>query len=659
MTLNLDYEFLFLGRDESIFSENYVCDFLEESGEKAGYIFANVEIKNNPSDAEVIGVSIYETMQREFFKNLSLDPYERFEATLKELNRILKEFKAQRESSYIGDMNIIVGAFVGDTLFITQTGEAEAYLVRKRYLSIISDGLNDEKDDDVFANIASGKIENGDFVFLSSTRLLRYISKNDFTSIIKKGNVQATLTDLRDLIFTEVLGKLSVVGVNFSQDIVSETLEMNENRIEEVLEIDNGEEFVHEENVLTVDDLVSSSKKRELRNKKYLNISAFSSKFKNLFSSFSGSKIESKNKLLIALLGIISILVISIVIASATSDKRKEAESLEKVLEGVQTKISDAKTKGDYDKETAIALLDKAFDEAMEVHKSGYLRDSANLYLAEIENVRDSLDNVTRVSDLAEYVDLSDRLGSNSAKGFAVLGDRVFIYNTHDLLELVLNEMQDSISIDSEEQIISATGFDSRGSVVFLTESGKLIEYRDGAVSYMDTEDGQFKPAVSLADWGDRIYLLDDKIGQIWKYTYKTNKNEFSIAESYLADVDARLIGAKDLDIDASIYLLAANGEILRYYGGQDASLSIYNEPFNSFSSANKIYTRDTLNKVFVLDGENSRLFVFEKDDSTGRLNYLSQYLFDGIDSVDDFYVNNEGNKIYILALNKVYELSI
>ncbi len=59
MSLRTQYEFLFVGRDEDSFVENYAYD-LGEGGEHSGKIFINLEIQNNQAEAEDIAKKLKE-----------------------------------------------------------------------------------------------------------------------------------------------------------------------------------------------------------------------------------------------------------------------------------------------------------------------------------------------------------------------------------------------------------------------------------------------------------------------------------------------------------------------------------------------------------------------------------------------------------------------
>ena len=122
MSSKLQHEFFFVGRDEGSFVENYAYD-LGESGH-GGKIFINLEIQNNPAEAEALGDSIFDSMRRAFFADTDKDPYVRFEEAIKAVNKVLAEKKEHKVSKFIGNLHIIIAAIVGNDLFLTQCGDA-------------------------------------------------------------------------------------------------------------------------------------------------------------------------------------------------------------------------------------------------------------------------------------------------------------------------------------------------------------------------------------------------------------------------------------------------------------------------------------------------------------------------------------------------------
>lgn len=680
MGIRINYEFLFAGKDESGFLENYTYDLFQDHGEKSGQIFISIEVQNNPVDAEEIGNLLFETMQKVFFEDVSLDPYERFEVSLKAMNEILSEFKSQKNSGYIGNLNMIVAAIVGEALYLSQCGDAEAYLIRKHYVSVVSDGLNDESsEDDVFSNIASGSVEVGDFILFSSTRLLRYISKTDLGVCLHKNDINKSLAEISDVISTEMLGRVALTGILLSEsvedDFVVEGDRILDDSFDDKSEFNDESEFVSEESFMRADEsmldegrkMVASKDKKQIR-KRFNYLPSVKNSFlrffekKNNNSSSIGvsnkSGFKGKGKVLIALVIVIVLLIGGVFFVNSQNVKRAELAKLETTLAGVQTKISEAQTKGSYDKENAVIILDKAYSDALEVLNSGFFREKANLYLVQIEDTRDSMDNVKRVENPTVLADLSAKRSDISALGFVELGDRVFVYEYNALYELVLDQIQDPITIDDEESVIAATGFDDRSSIIFLTKSGKLIEYLDGTLSFMDTVDGTFHKAVALDDWSNKIYLLDPVSNQIWKYTYKGSSEKFGESEPYFVADSVDISSSVDLAIDASVYVLNMNSDIYKFYGGQKAEFYIQNPPFNSFDDPSVIYTNDKLDQVYVLDGQGARVFIFDKDLETGNVIYQSQYLFEGVGELRDLYVDADAKKLYVLSSSKIFEVA-
>ena len=590
MALKAKYEFLFVGKDDNSFLENYAYDLFQEYGDKSGQIFINLEVQNNPVDAEEIGQAIFETMQKVFFEDVGRDPYDRFEGALKSVNGILAEFKSQKASGYIGNLNVIITAIVGDTLYLAQTGDAEMYLGRKRYISVISEGLSDDatEDGDVFTNIANGSIEPGDFVLTSSARLLRYISKTDLAKALSGKDVVKDLDEVKDVISTEMLGRIGLTGIKFETatesdvesvekgvDTATKTiLEASEDHISSEKESITGKFITAFKGYRRKKDQVYQGGGGSFFEGVFDKIKGF---FKGLFSGGFG-----KDKILAALVLVIVVLLVAIFIAKSNMATRAQLEKLDDVLVTVQEKISEAETKGTYDKDQAKEILNKAYDDAMTVLNSGYYREKAILKLNEIDIVRDKLDNVNRVEAPTVYADLTTKQADVNALGFVEFADRFFVFETNALYELVLDQVQDPLTIDDEETVIAAAGFDDRSSAVFLTKSGKLIEYKDGTMSFMDTDDGVFRMGVAIEDWGNKLYMLDPASSQIWKYTYKGTRDRFGGAEAYLGEGED-MSNAIDLAIDGSVYTLKENGDVNKFYSGNKVDFYINDAPFNAF----------------------------------------------------------------------------
>jgi hypothetical protein len=291
----------------------------------------------------------------------------------------------------------------------------------------------------------------------------------------------------------------------------------------------------------------------------------------------------------------------------------------------------------------------------MEVLSSGHFREKASILLEQIEETRDSLDNVKRIEDPTLLADLTEKRSNISALGFVENNDRLFVFEYNALYELVLDQVQDPITIDEEETVIAATDFDDRDSIVFLTKSGKFIEYKEGTLSFMDSEDGAFHKGVAIEDWSNRIYLLDPDSNQLWRYTYKATQDRFGVADQYTSEGDLAL--AKDFGIDANVWFLTSDG-VDKYYGGVKEDLIISKAPFNAFVDPVKMLTDENMVELYVLDSD-GRILVFYKDENTGNLVYSNQYVIDGIGEIRDFTVDLNAGRMKVLTATSVYEFDL
>lgn len=672
MALKANYEFLFVGRDDNSFLENYSYDLFQEHGDKSGQIFINLEVQNNQVDAEEIGRIIFETMQSRFFEDVERDPYERFEVALRATNDALNGLRKEKSSGYIGNLNIVIAAILGDVLYLNQSGDSEAYMIRKRYVSVVSEGLSDEagESEDIFSSIASGKIESGDFVLFASTRLLRYISKTDLAKCVNRRSIMESLNELREVVSTEILGRVGLTGIMFDTATAEDLSELKDEPDEanrSLLE-SHASETVKEKESLTGRFFTAFKGFRRKSKESSSFDGGGDSTMGGGFGAIGGrlkgfgeglfTRGFGKDKILALLILVIVVLFVGIWIAKDNMATRSEIEKLDKILLTVQDKVTEAETKSSYDKEKAKEILDQAYMDALSVLNSGYYREKAKLYLMQIEVARDKIDNVQRIDQPKVYLDLTTKRSDVNALGFVEVKGKNYVYEYNSLYEIVLNQLQDPITVDSKETVIAAAGFDDRNSVVFLTKSGKLIEYKDGTVSFMDTEDGVFHKGVAITTWGNRVYILDPSSNQLWRYAYKGTMDKFGAAEGYLAEA-LDLSKAQDVAIDSNVYILSNNGDITKYYAGNKAKFYINNPPFSNFKDPRIIYTNEKLNDIYVIDAKESRIFVYTKDPKTGNVEYKTQYLFVEAGELRDLYVDADAKKMYVLTPTKIFEVGI
>lgn len=659
MSLRTQYEFLFVGRDEGNFVENYAYD-LGEGGESSGKIFICIELQNNPAEAETIGEVIFDTVRKVFFLDPEKDAYVRFEDAIKAVNRELNQIRSEKSSGFIGNLNVVVSAIVGSNLYITQTGEAEAYLIRKRLCSTISEGLAEENNKDVFANIASGSMETGDLVVLSSTRLLRYIGKNDLAKVFFVKNLVASLGELKEILSSEVVSKMGLIGVSAGESAAFS--EQEKGKIVAHLEKEEvssyGEETAKigvmnsmKENVSKLSSMLDDLKKRMASVQK---TAAARTESVGVRRGSSSQYKWTKDRILAVTIVSILVLTAGVFWLKNRANEQQTIDNYTKVLTEVQDTVASAETTGQYNKEQAGEMLTQAEKKALEVINSGYLRGKANEMLQLIRDSRDKLDSVLR-PEAKVLADLSQKRPNVSALGILALKGNIYAYEYNALYPIITDKVQDPLTIDENETVVTGTTYDDNDSLMFYTKSGKIIEYKDNRMTYVDTADGKFHAGVAVQAYGNKLYVLDSAGNQIWRYTRRRDK--FDAAEAWNVNADVK--NGVSMAIDGNIYVLNADGFITKLFSGNKEDFPVKKPPINGLTKPTKIFTQLDMSQVYVLEPSTSRVLVYYKDEASGGATYSSQYVFDELTDLRDVYVDKDTNKMYLLDGSKIYTVNL
>lgn len=674
MAFKIDHEFLLLGRPGTVFTKNYFYEWDDGLGGDSTQLFLNFMCDQPELPAEEIGGALFEIMKNYFFVGLERDPGDRFEDVLKEVNHAIQQREADLDRSLFSHLHVIPAVVNRGVLYLSQSGAAEAYLVRRRFVSVLSDGLSDPaQSNELFFNIASGELVAGDLLLFSSGRLLRYISKSDLARVLSDesslDSAMRTLSHRVSLDLDEVLSLFAVaVGheVLITADAQDASQGSSKKRVFPVIKwrevsdrmklhlgrlIPQKEKSAEPQNAPLPHDVrephdASGSPAAPQRT------SVASDRLKDLLLEWREMK---RDRILMALALLVILLVGGIYLVRQQGQKQQYLEELEDQLAQVETDLRTAQTTGAYDKESAKILLDEAETLALQVLNSGYLRGKATEYLTEIETQRDQLDNVTRLANPTLFVDLSLVDPSMNALGLVPMGDDLYVYEYNQLYQIILDEIQSALTIDSEEVVIDAEYDDENEALLFLTKSDRIIEYQDGQFSFVDTDDGAWHSAVDMELYNNRIYLLDPTEGQIWRYY--AQRESYSGSEAYLAE-GGSVVDGVSFAIDGSIYVLNEAGDLVKFLSGEQQTFTISKAPTSDLSGSTKVYTEFEMFQVFVLDPSDNRVVIYNKDSKTGNLVYSAQYVLENVGELRDIYVDKEASRIYVLDATKIYEVS-
>lgn len=672
MALTYESDFIFIGKGDESFLENYSYELSADPAALQGKIFMALEILNNMTEAEDIGEAVFANFKQKFFDSGATDPYERFEEALKAANQTIETLKEEKVSRFIGNLNVTIGAVMNGNLYISTAGDAEVYLVRKRFVSVVSEGLAEDAKGETFANIANGSLEPRDTVIFSSSRLLRYITKSELGRVVGEvsghGKISLALSDLQDFIMAEILGRSALIGVYMEERAEDgEEISMEEERkgvigggvrgifgkiAEWMPGISLGGKIkflsVLKEKILRgMPAAVSAGKS---------GAGAAGSAIRRAASKLPKINFHErmpKKHILLAAIALGVLLVTGIFwLKTRGETKRAIAEQQTKLNHAIEL-INDASTVGQFDKPKASELLASAEKETLEVLNSRYLRSDAVKTLDEVRSVRDSLDDIKRITNPTVLADFSEKRANVSALGFMALKDRLYGFEYNALYEVVLDKLQDPLTINDIETVILGTPFTETNSLLFLTRTGKMIEHIAGQFVFIPTKDGIWKKGVDMKTYNERLYILDPERNQIWRYTHR--RDSFDAGEAYNQNAD--LSKAVSIAIDAAVYVLNSDGTITQLYQGQKQDYPLRRAPLNAITAPAKLFTGSDLNHLFVLEPATSRVILFRKDPKNGGAQYQSQYVFEKTGTLRDLTVAD--NRLYVMDDKKVYFVNL
>jgi len=639
-------EELRLGTDHQTLLRSYsfAIDATDETPREE--VFALIELADMPANGEAIIKTICSTLKELCFLDQQTDPYDRFETALKEINAVVSEARDSLPNKTLGRINAIVGIISGKDLHLTQAGDAEAYLVRKGTITTITEGLTPDDAVDAFTNIASGKVENHDKLVLASERLLRYATKNEITKIFSPHkDIGLGLEELDEIIVLEGAQTTGVLALDIVTPAVaarSETAPAFGLPTEGIAgdvsrQLERGLAWMR-------DRLPEGT---HIPGTQGLNV--------------------DRNYVILGFLVAVILVILSVSWSLSSERNSVKLEEVKTVLASVQENIDVAKLRRNIgDKTTAYERLTEAEQMANDLVKSGLALEEADARIAEIKSIRDELDNIRRFTELTPVADISAKDAAVSLVGLDDFHGRKIAYDAHNLFDITLDEVSDPAVIDAISAIRSGTYFADRDSLVFTTVDGKVIEWRDGALTIADTEDETWKSSVDIGTYASFIYLLDPVNNQIWKYNRK--RDSYSGATDYNQNAD--LTKAVSLTIDGDIWVLAndndadMSNDIIRIRKGEKQALTIKDLPEDVMDSPSKIYTNENMKFVYVLDQNNGRVLRFYKDPPDAgvdnkQLIYNTQYLFEGMTDLRDFWVDDAEQKMSIITAQGLYEVSI
>ncbi len=199
-------------------------------------------------------------------------------------------------------------------------------------------------------------------------------------------------------------------------------------------------------------------------------------------------------------------------------------------------------------------------------------------------------------------------------------------------------------------------GTRTRASLVILDKGG-LLDY-DLSWTLESIPLGQGPTplgASAIAGFGGNLYLLDIIEGQVWRYKPQ-GKGYGSARESYF-DKPLDLSKAIDMAIDGNVYLLQSDGNILKFFGGQEIRFVItgLNEPLKR-PVALTVDAEARRGAVYIADAGMARIVQLSPDGA-----FIRQFSAtgDALNALEDLMVDERSGQLFVISGGRLYTARI
>ena len=232
----------------------------------------------------------------------------------------------------------------------------------------------------------------------------------------------------------------------------------------------------------------------------------------------------------------------------------------------------------------------------------------------------------------------------------AAFGDSVIVINDGaDRIISVSFETQRSEVVAGPDQVTGAKTIAAYSDRVYIVKDDGVYEVGDEKNKIVDADwDGN----VLAHSYAGNIYILEKGSGVIWRYT--AGELGFSSGTNWFSEeIEPNLSNTISWAIDGSIWLLSSSGKVSLYSLGNPQAFNVtgISPPF---LNPRAIYTSEDLESIYILDSEESRVVVIDKEG-----NYKAQYKSEMIKETKDLAVSEKEKKIILLSGDKLYALEI
>ncbi len=281
-----------------------------------------------------------------------------------------------------------------------------------------------------------------------------------------------------------------------------------------------------------------------------------------------------------------------------------------------------------------------------EKEQKHFVTDLVQKHNLQIENIR----HVVKVENPKEIANFSNLNNKASSENLILLKDSLYSADAKEAAIYKVNTEEDLITAiyikkDLEEMKFPNEGPDNN---IYYLNKNNIIEItkREEINSFGILVKNGSENISGIRSYGGKLYLIDKKAGQIYKYA-KQGDN-FIEGEAWF-DKEKDFSDSADLFIDGNIFILFKDGRIEKYLKGSPEDFSV-EKTYIPVKNASRLIVKE--DNLYILEIKEKRVLEFDYE---GK--FLKQYVFPNLLNIKDFAITDE--KIYILNKNSVFETEL
>jgi len=305
------------------------------------------------------------------------------------------------------------------------------------------------------------------------------------------------------------------------------------------------------------------------------------------------------------------------------------------------------------DEKGANASLQKARDLLVQLPDRKKYREDKEKIEIRISDLEKTLQKITYINSPTIVVDLTNKNPNAQIQSITKIENNLFaVDNNNANLYLIDNENKQTLSYELGEDIKNIR------KIVTLNDKEIIILLSQNEFYSFNIESKESKKVLS-ADveiddfeiYGNKIYTLQTAENQIFKHT--ATGGIFNGGSRWVQGGED-LTNASAISIDGGIYVASGNNQILYFMGGNLDKTIELSSISPALGQASQIFSTVESNYIYILDRDNNRLLVFDKN---GGLK--TQFMSNEFKDMKSIAVDESEKKIYLLSDNKVFGIDI